>query len=92
MDNDRRRLVQHLVEAERHVCEAERLVNHQRRTIAKRRRDSHHTELAMHLLEEMEESLRLHTEDRDRLLQQLARNALPSVLQKETAAAVSERT
>jgi hypothetical protein len=77
MDGDGRRLAQHLVEAERHVSEGERLVEHQRRSIEKRRRDGHHTELAMQLLEEMEESLRLHIQDRDRLRREWMGNDLP---------------
>jgi hypothetical protein len=40
--------------------------------IEKRRRDGHHTQLALHLLTEMEESLRLHIRDRDRLRRDLA--------------------
>jgi hypothetical protein len=77
MDSDGRRLAHHLVEAERHVSDGERLVEHQRRTIEKRRRDGHHTELAMQLLEEMEESLRLHVQDLDRLRQEMASSAQP---------------
>lgn len=92
MDGDGRRLAQHLVEAERHVSERERLVEHQRKTIEKRRRDGHHTELAMQLLHEMEESLRLHVQDRDRLRREWAANARPRELQTETAPAVAEPT
>jgi hypothetical protein len=72
MDNDGRRRARHLVEAERHVSEGERLVEHQRRAVEKRRRDGRHTELAMQLLDEMEESLRLHIQDRDRLRREWA--------------------
>ncbi len=92
MDSDGPRLAQHLVEAERHVSDWERLVAHQRRTIAKRRRDGHHTELAMQLLEEMENSLRLHVQERDRLRQEMASNVQPQVLKKGSVAAVSART
>ena len=92
MNGDGRRLAQHLVEAERHVSDWERLVAHQRRTIAKRRRDGHHTELAMQLLEEMEGSLRLHIQDRDRLRQEFVSNAQPEVLKKGSATAVPART
>jgi hypothetical protein len=74
VNREQRRIAQHFVEAERLVLEGERLVAHQRLTIAKRRRDGHHTELAVHLLNEMEESLRLHMRDRDRLRQQLTGN------------------
>ena len=92
MKSDGRSLAQHLVEAERHVSDLERLVAHQQRTIAKRRRNGHHTELAMQLLEEMEDSLRRHVQDRDRLRQELASNAQPQVLKKGIAAAVAART
>jgi hypothetical protein len=67
MDSERRRIAQHLLEAERHVSEGERLVEQQRMRVEKRRRDGHHTQLAIQLLTEMEESLRLRILDRDRL-------------------------
>ena len=92
MDGDGRRLAQHLVEAERHVSEGERLVEHQRRRVEKRRRDGHHAELATQLLEEMEESLRLHIQDRDRLRREWAGIARPGGLQPESATAAAERT
>jgi hypothetical protein len=91
MNRDERYLA-HFVEAERHVSEGERLVQHQRRIIEKRRRDGHHTELAMQLLAEMEESLRLQIEDRDRLRQYLAGDAEPRVFRRETADAVFGQT
>jgi hypothetical protein len=40
----------------------------------------------------MEESLRLHIEDRDRLRKELAGNTQPQLFQKGTAPPVSERT
>jgi phytoene dehydrogenase-like protein len=92
MDGDGRRLAQHLLEAERHVSEGERLVEHQRRTVEKRRRDGHHTELALQLLEEMEESLRLHIQDRDRLRREWTGNARLGGLQGESAAPAAERS
>jgi hypothetical protein len=92
MDSEKRRIAQHLLESERHVAEGERLVEHQRMRVEKRRRDGHHTQLAMQLLTEMEESLRLHLQDRDRLRQELAGNVQPRVLRNGIAAAVSERT
>jgi hypothetical protein len=92
MGGDGRRLAQHLVEAEQHVSDGERLVEHQRRAIEKRRRDGHHTELAAQLLEEMEESLRLHIQDRDRLRREWAENARPGELQEESASTTAERT
>jgi hypothetical protein len=91
MDGDGRRLAQHLVEAEQHVSDGERLVEHQRRAIEKRRRDGHHTELAMQLLEEMEESLRLHILDRDRLRREWADNSRAGEIQGPNTAA-AERT
>jgi hypothetical protein len=92
MDSDGRRLAQHLVEAERHVSEGERLVAHQRKTIEKRRRDGHHIELAMQLLDEMEESLRLHIHDRDRLRREWADKTSSQELQTETAREVAKQT
>ena len=94
MDVEGRRLAQHLVEAERHGSEGERLVEHQRRRVEKRRRDGHHAELAMQLLEEMEESLRLHIQDRDRLRREWASNLQGELggLQGESATAAAERT
>jgi hypothetical protein len=92
MDAEGRRLAQHLVEAERHVSEGERLVEHQRRTVEKRRRDGHHAELATQLLEEMEESLRLHVQDRDRLRREWASDPRLSDLQRQDAAPAAERS
>jgi hypothetical protein len=91
MDSDELHIAQHFVEAERHVAEGERLVAHQRRVIEKRRRDGRHTELAMHLLAEMEKSLRLRIQERDRLRQHLSGDAQPRLLGKRITAAVSER-
>jgi hypothetical protein len=92
MDSEKRRIAQHLLESERHVSEAERLVEYQRMRVDKRRCAGHHTQLAMQLLAEMEESLRLHVQDRDRLRQELAGDAQPRLLRDRGAAAVSERT
>jgi hypothetical protein len=77
MDGEKRRIAQHLLEAERHISEGERLVEQQRMRIEKRRRDGHHTQLALQLLTEMEESLRLHIRDRDRLRLELAADRTP---------------
>jgi len=88
MDSDELHIAQHFVEAERHVAEGERLVAHQRRVIDKRRRDGRHTELAMHLLAEMEKSLRSRIQERDRLRQRLSGDAHPRPLNKRTAASV----
>jgi hypothetical protein len=46
----------------------------------------------MQLLAEMEESLRLQIQDRDRLRQHLVGDVSPRALPEETAAAISERT
>src|SRR5688572_8671080 len=92
MDVEGRRLAQHLVEAERHVSEGERLVAHQRRTVEKRLRDGHHAELPMQSLEEMEESLRLHIQDRDRLRREWASNPRLGGLQGESATAAAQRS
>jgi hypothetical protein len=91
MDGDERHIAQNFVEAERHVAEAERLVEHQRRMIEKRRRDGRHAELAMHVLAEMEESLRLRIQERDRLRQHLPGDAQPQLLEKGISGALSER-
>jgi hypothetical protein len=72
MDNEDRRIRQHLAEAERHVSHGERLVEHQRMTIEERRRDGHDIELPTQVLTQLEEALRLHIEGRDRLRRELA--------------------
>ena len=93
MGRDKRRIAQHLLEAERHVSEAEHLVKHQRMRVERRRRAGQHTQLEMQLLTETEESLRLHIKDRDRLRQDLAGNAQRQKrLRKGIATGVSERT
>jgi len=85
MSREKPRISQHLLEAERRVSEGERLVEHQRMRVEKRRREGHHTQLAMQLLTEMEESLRLHIQDRDRLRQGLAGNARPKCVDRESS-------
>ena len=69
---ERRVLEQHLLNAEAHVVGGERLLEQQRASIEQRRRDGHDVELATQLLAEMEESQRLHLNDRDRLRRELA--------------------
>ena len=72
MESEERRLAEeHFTLAEKHVSEGERLVEHQRKTIDERRREGHDVELPVKVLAEMEESLRLHIEGRDRLLREL---------------------
>jgi hypothetical protein len=58
--------------------------------IEKRRRDGHHTELAVQLLDEMEQSLRLHKQDRDRLRRELRGD--DAELSANSTAIGSERT
>jgi hypothetical protein len=90
MGRDKRRIAQHLLEAERHVSEAEHLVKHQRMRVGRRRRAGQHNQLEMQLLTETEESL-LHIKDRDRLRQDLAGNAqCQKGLRKGIATGVSE--
>ena len=72
MDNVKRRLMErNLQEAERHVTESEALIEGQRTSIDERRRDGHDVELAVDLLDEMEESQRVQVMDRDRQLRDL---------------------
>lgn len=73
MDRDKRQQVErHLDEAERHVAEGERLLESERRNVEERLRDDHPVTLAMELLTTMEETQRLHREDRDRLRREFA--------------------
>ena len=65
-------LEQNLLNAEVHVAGGERLLEQQRASIEQRRRDGRNVELATRLLAEMEETQRLHVNDRDRLRRELA--------------------
>jgi hypothetical protein len=73
MDGERRRLEDLVVVADRHVKVGQVLVDRQRNNIAALRRDGQSIELATKLLAELEQSLRLHIEDRKRLRRALAK-------------------
>jgi hypothetical protein len=74
MDGEKRRhLEERFVAANRHVMVGRVLVQRQRTTIADQRIDPDLFTLATELLAELERSLRLHTEERDRLRKELAR-------------------
>jgi hypothetical protein len=70
------RAEQQLAEADRQVTEGERLVANQRQLIDERR-NGHDIEISTTFLFELEESLRLHVEHRDRLRRELAGSEPP---------------
>ncbi len=72
MPVDRATLADHLRLAERHVADAIVHVERQRHLIEELQRDGHDTAPSRELLALFEDMLRLHVEDRDRLIAQLA--------------------
>jgi len=70
---DQEMLEQHLLHAEARVAQGDRRVAKQRRLVARLERDGQDTSEARMLLEELEESRKLHVADRDRLLRDLGK-------------------
>jgi sRNA-binding protein len=68
---DRTLILEHLEQARRHVAEAERHVAHQREIIAEKERDGRDTTTSKQLLDQFEQTYRLHVTDRDRLEKEL---------------------
>ncbi|SFH81178.1 hypothetical protein [Bradyrhizobium sp. Gha] len=66
-------LQQHLAMAERHVALGEDHLARQEALVAELDRDGHDTADALAILATMRETQRLHLQDRDRLLAELAR-------------------
>ena len=62
----------HLEQARRHVADGDKHVARQRQLVAKLDRDGHDSSEARRLLEQFEELLRLHIQDRDRLIKELS--------------------
>ena len=73
MDGEGRLLEERLAMANRHVAVGRLLVERHRKNIAEGRLDAQLLGLATQLLAELEESLRLHLEDRNRLRRELAK-------------------
>ena len=73
MDGERQLLEERLAVANRHVTVGRLLLDRHRTNIAEGRLDTHLLGLATQLLAELEESLRLHLEDRNRLRKELAK-------------------
>ena len=68
MHDDKRYMIErHLAEVERHVAQGERHLERQRALILELLRDGHDATQALKLLATLEQSQRLHIEDRDRL-------------------------
>ena len=74
---DRQTLERHLALAEGHVLEGERHLASQRRILADLERDGHKTTKARQLLAMLEETQKMHVEDRDRLTRELDRLGPP---------------
>ena len=70
---DRAMWQRHLAIAERHVGEARGHISHQRQIVAELEQGGHNTTMAKAILRQLEATLKLHTEDRDRLQADLAR-------------------
>ena len=70
---DRAMWQRHLAVAERHVAEAQRHVARQRQIVAELEQGGYDTTTAKAILTQFEATLKLHTEDRDRLQADLAR-------------------
>ena len=73
MDGERRLLEERLAVANRHVTVGRLLVERHRKNIAEGRLDAQLLGLATQLLAELEESLRLHLEDRNRFRRELGK-------------------
>jgi len=70
---DRAMWQRHLAIAERHVGEARGHISHQRQIVAELEQGGYDTTTAKAILTQFEATLKLHTEDRDRLQADLAR-------------------
>jgi hypothetical protein len=70
---DRAMWERHLAIAERHVGEARGHISHQRQIIAELEQGGHDTTMARAILTQLEATLKLHIEDRDRLQADLSR-------------------
>jgi hypothetical protein len=95
MDGEREVLEERLAGANRHVAVGRLLVDRQRKSISAGQLDAHQLGLATELLVELEQSLRLHLADRNRLRKELAKlsSRLTRVQKRNPAgAAVSVRT
>jgi hypothetical protein len=69
---DRNTVLQHLKLASKHVAEGQKRVEAQIALVAKLERDGHDTRQAKRLLEQFEQTLKLHVQTRDRIIQELA--------------------
>jgi hypothetical protein len=69
---DREMIERHLALAESHVQEGQRHIEDQQRILAELERDGHDTTEARRLLSVLEQTQRLHVEDRARLSSELA--------------------
>jgi hypothetical protein len=70
---DRAMWQRHLAVAERHLVEAQRHVTRQREIVAELEQGGYDTTMAKTLLIQLEETLKLHLEHRDRLQADLSR-------------------
>ena len=69
---DRALLERNLAVAEKHVLRGEEHVRQQRELVAQLERDGHDALLSREILKTFEQSLRMHVENRDRLIAQLS--------------------
>ena len=72
---DRAQILEHLAEAQRHVSDSERKLYEQRERIARLEREGDNTTEANRLLKEIEDVLRRHAADLERIRGQLAAEA-----------------
>jgi hypothetical protein len=72
---DRTQILEHLAEAQRHVTESERHLFEQRERIARLEREGNDTTEANRLLNKIEDVLRRHAADLERIRVQLAAEA-----------------
>jgi hypothetical protein len=92
MDGEKRRLLEErLAGANRHVTVGRVLVGRHRKNIAEGQFDAHVLGVATELLAELEQSLRLHLEDRNRLRKELAKLStwVPRMQKRNPAAAAA---
>jgi tRNA U34 5-carboxymethylaminomethyl modifying GTPase MnmE/TrmE len=68
---NRAMLEDHLAASERHLAEVQRYVAHQRELVVQLKREGHDTAQDTRLLEQYEEVLAMHVDDRNRLRRQL---------------------
>jgi hypothetical protein len=70
---DRAMWQRHLAIAERHVGEARGHISHQRQIVAELEQGGHNTTMAKAILRQLEATLKLHIENRDRLQAELSK-------------------